>query len=177
MARWLIPDERERRATLPGFFRVYVDLALAFGDAHIARDADDHGAVLLAHSPEGVLAADQDRYWERRHRDALGEHFANMAIISSALQAARPRDRGPFAHISFVTANSRYRKPTLAFKVGTEVSDHWARKGVGAYCEASSPAGEILATRVGFQPIGERIRLPDGPTLLPMFRPSSAGRT
>jgi GNAT superfamily N-acetyltransferase len=57
------------------------------------------------------------------------------------------------------------------------VLDRCDREGLPAYLEASSVRSRRLYERLGFEPAGPVLQLPDGPAMWPMWREPCTART
>jgi hypothetical protein len=161
LTRWIVPDDARRRAVLPGFFRVFVDLSLAHGTVFTTSA---HDGVLLALPPGGTpLCARQEREIERRMRDLLGpdtERYLEIAALQGERHPAEPH-----WYISFCGV-ARERRG-----VGRALATAFLTRCAGPmYVEASSAGGLTGAHLMGFRPRGNPIVVPGGPELVPLWR-------
>ncbi|SCL32748.1 hypothetical protein GA0074692_3394 [Micromonospora pallida] len=161
VAVWIFPDARRRRAALPGFFRALYDLSLG-GDG--VWTTNDLGAVLLTTDSDTPEPAG---YAERLDAVA-GEDREALRTVLGLLDAHQPAV--PHHHVAFAgVAPDRQRSGWGALLLEGFLR-HCDDQGLPVYAETSSASGRALGHRYGFHPRGSAIRLPDGPTLQPMWR-------
>lgn len=164
-SRWLIPDEDARRLIFPGYFRLFVEHALANG---VVRTTPARTAVALwlpvgengpnqAPGYEEELAA-ATWPWTYRFRafDAVLDrhHPVGAAHHHLALLAVRPDAQGQGTGTALLRA-------------------HHARLddlGMPAYLEASDQRTRRIYLAHGYTDHGPAIRLPGGPAMHPMWR-------
>jgi GNAT superfamily N-acetyltransferase len=170
-SHWLIPDPDARRAIFPGYFRLYVEHAMADGVVHTTPD---RAAVALwlevgAHGPsepadygERLAAATHpwthrflafDRVLERHH--PIGIAHRHLAIL-----AVRPDRQGQ----GIGTALLRSHHAVLDDEPGTP-----------AYLEASDRRTRQLYLAHGYRDHGAPIHLAGGPLMHPMWRNALVG--
>lgn len=164
LTRWMIPDDRLRAALLPGFFRVFLDLSAAHDAVLTSPDGD---AVLLFLPPG---AAPDEAALDAAFAAVLGGHTDALRTIA-ALQAERhPQDR-PHYYASFGAVRPGRQQSGLMSGLLGQVAARADAEGVGSYLEASSPGGEAVSRRLGFERLGAELALPGGgPVLRPMWR-------
>jgi GNAT superfamily N-acetyltransferase len=167
-SRWLIPDQAARRDIFPGYFRLYVDHAMASGVVHTTADRTAAALWLpVSEHPAGPPAGYDAQLaavtgaWTSRFRafDAtLGRHHpAGTAHHHLAILAVRPDRQGQGTG-------------SLLLRAYHQVIDR--NDGAPAYLEAASPRTRQLYQRHGYadRP-GAPFRLPDGgPPMWPMWR-------
>ncbi|MER6314348.1 hypothetical protein ABT237_11325 [Streptomyces sp. NPDC001581] len=163
LTRWMIPDERLRAELLPGFFRVFVELSAA----HDAILTTPDGDAVLLFLPPGA-EPDEDAL-DAAFAHALGKHTDALRTIAR-LQAQR-HPHTPHYYASFGAVRPGHQQSGLMSGLLAEITARADADGVGAYTEASSPGGEAVTRRAGFDRLGADITLPDGgPVLRPMWR-------
>ncbi|OKK14809.1 hypothetical protein AMK16_29580 [Streptomyces sp. CB00455] len=163
LTRWMIPDERLRAELLPGFFRVFVELSAAHDGVLTTPD----GNAVLLFLPPG--AEPDEAALDAALALALGEHVDALRTIGR-LQAER-HPRTPHYYVSFGAVRPGLQQGGLMSALLGDVAARADADGVGAYTEASSPGGEAVTRRTGFDRLGGDITLPDGgPVLRPMWR-------
>jgi GNAT superfamily N-acetyltransferase len=166
-SRWLIPDDAGRRKVLPGYFRLFVEHALASGVVHTtpARSAVALWLPVREHGPdlptsyEQRLAAATDPWTHmfRAFDAALDRHHpVGVAHHHLALLAVRPDMQGR--------------------GIGTALLDAYHARldhdlGLPAYLEASDTRRRRIYLAHGYADHGPAIRLPHGPAMHPMWRP------
>jgi GNAT superfamily N-acetyltransferase len=185
--RWLIPDQAARRDIFPGYFRMYVEHAMADGLVHTtpARDAAALWIPLGTQPP-----APLDGYHEHL-AEITGPWVERFAVFDGELDAHH------------LTGIEHHHLAILAVRpdrqgqgIGTALLDaHHAvldEKGMAAYLEASDERTRGIYLRHGYMDYGTPIQLPDssvvdgddsapgrpadGPRMYPMTRhPRPAG--
>ncbi|CRK62119.1 GCN5-related N-acetyltransferase [Alloactinosynnema sp. L-07] len=169
LTKWILPDPVARRAALPGFFEVFVELALTHGGILLGGDFE---TALLFTSPVATEFADEraeEIQW-RLSAAVGGGGAASMLLTILGMQASHhPTDRAHY-YISFAGVRpDRQRRGILTGMIAPLL--HLAdRQGYPIYTEASSAGGAAAALRFGFTPIGSVITLPNGPALRPLWR-------
>jgi GNAT superfamily N-acetyltransferase len=164
-SRWLIPDEAARRQVFPGYFRLFVEHALASGVVHTthARTAvalwllvGDNGPDQPAWYEERLAAATHPWTYRFRAFDAALDrhHPVGVAHQHLALLAVRPEMQGRGTGTALLRAH------------------HARLDGLGApsYLEASDQQTRRLYLANGYADHGPAIRLPGGPAMHPMWR-------
>jgi len=159
---WWLPDPNERRRLLPSMFGLALRTYLPLGEVYTTDDLDaaavwvppaaqvDEGAF-VAELTEIVPAVRQPRMFQaygllqEQHPDS--DHFYLPAIGTEAARQSRG-------------IGSALLRPVL---------DRCDSERIPAYLESTSRRNRELYLRHGFEVIGE-IRLPDGPSIWPMWR-------
>jgi GNAT superfamily N-acetyltransferase len=156
MARWLLPGDLYAAAA-PSVF------------GEIARTSAEHGE--LAVTGDGTAAA----VWLPRPADAHpAEEEPFLPRLGTFLELTADRHPGGEAHLHLVflgvvpAARGRGHGGAL-LRRRLERAD---TEGLPAYLEASSARSRALYTRHGFRDVGDPIRLPDGPVIWAMQRPT-----
>jgi GNAT superfamily N-acetyltransferase len=162
---WLIPDPQERRRRHPGFFRVFVDHAIVWGEVHTTCERNAAALWLEADPNDGVLlGASPELFGE-----ALGPHLSRFEALDERMSAAHP-GRVRHAYLPFVGVRPAWQ----GRGVGAALLDYQLRRldtaGLPAYLEASCPRSLPLYQRLGFTILPTAIDLPGGPRLQPMWR-------
>jgi GNAT superfamily N-acetyltransferase len=166
-SRWLVPDPAARREIFPGYFRIYVEHAMASGTVHTTIDRAAAALWLpVSQNPASPPPGYDQRLaaatvpWADRFRafDAtLGRHHpAGTAHHHLAILAVRPGRQGR-------GTGSRL------LRAGHEILD---QHGTPAYLEAATLRTTRLYQRHGYtvRP-GGPFCLPDGVTMMwPMWR-------
>jgi GNAT superfamily N-acetyltransferase len=163
---WLIADPAARRRILPGYFRLFVEYALADGVVHTTLDRSGVALWLPlwteevrqpVNYPARLLAATLP--WTRRFMlfdAALGDrHPHGEPHHHLALLAVRPDRQGQGIGSALLDAyhaqlDREYREP--------------------GYLEAADERSRRLYARHGYADHGPPIELPDGPSMYPMWR-------
>lgn len=167
LVEWIFPDPSVRAVLLPRMFRVFLDLSLACRGVYTTVDLD---CVLLTQPPEATALSEfQQHELARRFTAALGPAAATVLAIGRAQDAAHPQDV-PHCYFSFAAVAPDLRHTGRGRMLAPYVIDRCDQLGLPIYLEASSPSGEAAARLLGFTAHGPDIRLPDGPSLRPMWR-------
>jgi len=164
-SRWLIPDESARRQIFPGYFRLFVEHALASGVVHTtpAREA------VTLWLPVGENGPDQLAGYEERLAAATYPWTYRFRAFDAALDLRHPVGVGHH-HLAMLAV----RPDVQGQGIGTALlCAHHARLddlGVPAYLEASDQRTRRIYLASGYADYGPVIRLPGGPAMHPMWR-------
>jgi ribosomal protein S18 acetylase RimI-like enzyme len=170
---WLFETEDDRRKLQPGFFRPFVDLALADG---IVYTTADHAGVTLWLTVDATPDGDaEDDGVAAAIEEAIGpEYFKRFAVLDGLMADHHPHNRD-HAYLPFIAVHPA-RQGT---GVGTALLRHRFAEldatHTPAYLEASSGRSAALYARLGFQRLPFTLDLPDGPSLYPMWRAPEVG--
>lgn len=167
VARWLNPDAAVRRALGPGYFKIFVEHAVRYGEVYATADADTGrlSGVALWFPLTSMIPPPFD--YERRLKELAGSSFDRACELDAALDAHHPLD--PHHYLAFLAVH-----PDLQGQgIGSALLDrHHARldqAGIPAYLEANHPRNRDLYLRHGYV-CRSTIQLPDGPPLWSMWR-------
>lgn len=166
VARWLVPDENERRRRLEADFAIFV--AHAFDHGHVDLTGDLSAAAVWFHvDGDGELPPPPD--YDARLVAACGPFTDRFRILDAAFEEHHPHGMAHH-HLAFLAV----RPDQQSRRIGSALMDaHHARLddvGVGAYLEASTARSRSLYLRHGYRDRGEPFHLPDGPPFWPMWR-------
>ncbi|WP_091374055.1 GNAT family N-acetyltransferase [Actinokineospora alba] len=169
LTRWILPDPRARRAALPGFFTVFVELSLAHGGIIVG---DERESALLYLSPAGVeRAQERDDEIQRRLADAVGGADAGSLLLTIlGMQAAHHPSHREHYYVTFGAVHPEHQGGGAISAAMAPLLAAADREGQAIYAEASSDSGAAACLSFGFTAMGSVIRLPGGPTLRPMWR-------
>ncbi len=170
-SRWLIADPAARREIFPGYFRMYVEHAMASGVVHIT--ADRTAAALWI--PFGKDTAEQPADYDARLSAATGPWIDRFLTFDAALDARHPVGI-PHHHLAILAVRPDSQGQgagTALLRTYHQTLDHHAR--VPAYLEASNLRTRQIYLRHGYADHGPPIQLPDGPLMYPMWRAARAG--
>ncbi len=172
VSQWLVPRPRTRRAIFPGYFRIYVEHALAEGLVLTTR-ARDATALWLPVGPEGP-GGPPDAYHDRLAA-VTGSHLARFEALDEQFDRHRPAGV-PHEHLAILAV----RPGRQLLGIGTALMNarHAVldREGTPAYLEASDPAKRDIYLSHGYADLGDPIQLPDGPAMYPMWRHPRRGQ-
>ncbi|GAA3068180.1 GNAT family N-acetyltransferase [Pseudonocardia yunnanensis] len=158
VGRWLVPGDGA------GIFYPLAAESAAAGE--LAFAGNDAVAVWLPVSAEEHVVEEFDQ------PEAVPER---VRIFVELIAARHPSDR---AHLYLPFLGVRPERQGRGLG-GRLLADRLARAdadGLPAYLEASSPRNAPLYERHGFRPTGDPIHLPDGPSVLPMWREPNPSR-
>jgi GNAT superfamily N-acetyltransferase len=166
---WLVADPEVRAQIFPGYFRLYVEHALAHGLVHTTADraaaalwipVGDEPPDLPPDYPERLAALTQpwtdrflafDEALERRHPIGVSHHY--LAIL-----AVRPDRQGSGLGTALLTGYHQSLDEGAAQPAYLEAADQRTRRFYG---------------RHGYLDRGASIELPQGPRMYPMWRPAT----
>ena len=169
--RWLIDDLAARREIFPGFFRMYVEHALA--DGVVYTTAGRTAAALWI--PAGPEGPGQPGGYGERLAEVTGQWAERFVVFDQELDAHHLTGVAHH-HLAVVAV-----RPDLQGQgIGTALlGAHHAildDGGIVAYLEASDERTRGLYRRHGYADYGGPIELPGGPFMYPMVRhPRIAG--
>jgi GNAT superfamily N-acetyltransferase len=165
-SRWLIADQAARRQIFPGYFRLYVEHAMAQGVVHTT---DDRAAVALW-IPADADEPDPPPDYDARLRAATGRWIDRFLAFDAALEERHPAGV-PHHHLALLAVRPDRQgrgTGTALLRSYHAVLDHAAR--APAYLEASDLRTRRIYLRHGYADHGPPIRLPGGPMMYPMWR-------
>jgi GNAT superfamily N-acetyltransferase len=169
VSQWLIPDRAARRRIFPGYFRLYVEHALAGG---IVCTTPGQDAVALWLPAEEEPAPPPEDYDEQLAA-VTGPWIDRFRAFDQALEGRHP---GGFAHHRL--AILAVRPDRQGQGIGTTLlRAHHATldsDGIPAYLEAASMPSRRLYRAEGYDDHGELIVLP-GAAMYPMIRQPRPG--
>jgi ribosomal protein S18 acetylase RimI-like enzyme len=162
---WLIADDADRRRIFPGYFRLYLEHALAAGTVH-TTPARDSAALWIPVDSRPPPAPDG---YPTRLADATSPWTPRFIQFDAALD-----DRHPAAFRHHHLAVLAVRPDCQGQGVGTALlsfhHDRLDRHETPAYLEASSLRNRQMYSRHGYSDHGPPIQLPEGPEMYPMVR-------
>jgi GNAT superfamily N-acetyltransferase len=166
VSRWLVQDPRTRRAIFPGYFRIYVDQALAEGLV-LTTPARDATALWMPVGPAGPGQPPQE--YHDRLAAVTGPHLARFEALDEQFDRHHPAG---VRHEHLAILAVRPDRQLLGIGTALMNARHECldRDGTPAYLEASDPAKRDIYLAHGYADTGEPIQLPDGPAMYPMWR-------
>ncbi len=179
--QWLIPDQAARRDIFPGYFRMYVEHAMADGLVH-TTPGRDAAALWIPLGPQ--LPCPPDGYDE--HLAQITGPWAERFAVFDAELDAHHLTGTEHHHLAILAV----RPDLQGHGTGTALLDaHHAvldEQGTAAYLEASDERTRSIYLRHGYADYGTPIQLPggsfahgddgapgqqaDGPRMYPMVR-------
>jgi GNAT superfamily N-acetyltransferase len=161
--RWFSPDDARRRAMLPGFFAVFADAFMTYGEAW--TDEARTGAALW--SAPGVDPIGAGAAYVERLEAIAGVDAARLFEVVEVLDAHAPQE--PHHHLQFLGVLPERQGDGLGGALMAPVLERCDREGAAAYLEATSDRNRALYERHGFRAHGA-IPIPGGPSLWRMWR-------
>ena len=167
VARWLMPDDAARQRRAPGYFEIYAEHAVRYGEVYANADPDtgELSAVALWFPFTSLIPSPAD--YEHRLKEAAGSAFDRTCELDALLEAHHPLD--PHHYLAFLAVRPERQNRGI----GSALLDrHHARldaAGLPAYLESNDPRNRDLYLRHGYS-VRSVVRLPDGPPLWLMWR-------
>ena len=164
VCRWLIPDGPARRAAFPGYFRLYLEHAIADG---IVETTPERDAAALWIPGDGPTAP-PDEYGGQLVA-LTGSHLGNFLAFDEALDRHHPS--GAFhEHLAILAVRPDRQGQgtgTALLHARHAVLDD---QGIPAYLEASDERTRRLYLAHGYTDHGGPIELAEGVRMYPMWR-------
>ena len=162
---WLISDETARRQIFPSYFRIHLEHGLEHG--LVCTTPDWAGAALWL--PAGTEPPRPPDGYQERLASATAPWTSQFAAFDAALEARHPVGR---AHHHLALLGVRPGRQGRGIGTALLQAHHQQldQDGLPAYLEASSHRNRRLYLRHGYVLRRPAIRLPDGPSLFPMWR-------
>jgi GNAT superfamily N-acetyltransferase len=166
-SRWLVPDDDARRGILPGYFRIYVEHAMASGTVHTTIDR----AAAALWLPSGGPGAGPPPGYDEQLAAATGPWAERFRAFDATL--ARNHPAGPdYHHLAILAVRPDRQRQGTGSLLLRAYHDLLDSRGTPAYLEAATRRTTWLYLRHGytFRP-GAPFCLPDGgPPMWPMWR-------
>jgi GNAT superfamily N-acetyltransferase len=165
-SRWLVPDRPARRQIWPGYFRIYVEHALAAGVVH-TTPGRDAAALWL---PVGETPAAPPEGYAAALAEVTGPYLDRFTAFDAALDARHPA--GIAHHHLAILAVRSDRQGQGTGTALLEAYHHHLDTSIRqpAYLEASSERTRQVYLRRGYADYGAPAALPGGPDMFPMIR-------
>ncbi len=170
VSQWLIPDEVDRHRIFPGYFRLYVEHALACGLV-CTTPGQDAVALWL---PAGEEPAPPSEGYDERLAALTGPWIDRFRAFDQALEVRHPTG---FAHHHLAILAVRPDRQGRGLGSALLRAHHAAldRDGIPAYVEASDLRTRRLYRAHGYAGWGGPLALP-GAVMYPMARQPRAGQ-
>ncbi|MCA2218312.1 GNAT family N-acetyltransferase [Jidongwangia harbinensis] len=167
VARWLNPDDAVRHRDSRGYFAVFVEHAVRYGEVYATADADTGrlSGVALWFPLTAMIPPPAD--YDRRMKEATGSAYDRACELDAALDARHPLE--PHHYLAFLAVHPHLQNRGIGSALLDRHHARLDRAGIPAYLEANDPRNRDLYLRHGYVS-GREIRLPDGPPLWPMWR-------
>lgn len=163
---WLVDDAAERFEVLRGFFSLYMRLGLEKGTVYIAETDNVGLAGVSIWCPNGAMDAEAEQELER----FSGVHFDKFAELAGALDKHYP-PADNYDQLMVVAVVEEAHGLGIGSKLLAPHLQKMDEQGIPTYLEATSrlAAGGVYE-RLGYQPVGEPVRFPNGSRIYPMWR-------
>ena len=162
---WAMRDDGTRLASLTWIFMGLARDMVADGAVHVGDAACTslwRGPDFDHHAGEGSLPDDLGEI------PMTGDELERLAILGEAIEATHPSE--PHWYLGVLSTRPERQGQGLGTAVLQPILDRCDADGVPAYLESSNPRNLTLYRRHGFVETGSLIELPDGPSLIPMWR-------
>jgi ribosomal protein S18 acetylase RimI-like enzyme len=166
VSAWLFPNAADRRQRQPGFLRLFVNHTIPWGEVHTTVDLDAAALWLPVDPDTGILSHGESA---GAFQEVLGPNYRRYIVLDRQAQAVHPTTR-PHAFLPFIGVHPTRQGHGIGSALLTHKLTELDDAGIPAYLEASSFRSRALYERLGFRRLPERISLPFGPNLWPMWR-------
>jgi len=171
VARWLHADPEVRRKEASGYFGIFVEHAVRYGEVYATAEADTGrlSGVALWFPLTSMIPPPID--YDRRLKEVAGSAFDRACELDAALDANHPLE--PHHYLAFLAVRPDRQNRGIGSALLERHHARLDRAGLPAYLEANDPRNRDLYLRHGYvcRPV---IQLPDGPPVWPMWRPPMA---
>lgn len=166
---YMLPDDKARTKALPPMFATLTkNHFLSRGGSEVASGSGEIGAATLWDPPGQRKST---RWEELRMMPMLAWHFHSRAeqtkTLGKLMEEAHPEE--PHWYLMVIGSDPSVRGAGFGQALMHSRLDRCDGEHAPAYLEASEEALIPYYNRFGFDQIGE-IRIPDGPTMIPMWR-------
>lgn len=167
VARWLHPDPAVRREQSPGYFRIFVEHAVRYGEVYATADADTGrlSGVALWFPLTSLIPPPAD--YDARMKEVAGSAFDRVRELDAALDAHHPIE--PHHYLAILAVRPDQQNVGIGSALLDRHHSRLDRAGLPAYLEANDPRNRDLYLRHGYT-CTSVIQLPDGPPLWTMWR-------
>jgi len=164
---WLIPDEAARRDVFPGYFRLFVEDAMARGCVYTT--ADRSAAALWFPVDEAGAQAPPD--YDPRLAAVTGRWVDRFRLFDELLDKHHPTGLR-HTHLAILAVHPDLQRQGIGTALLSTHHSHIddADPPPAAYLEASDSATRGLYLKHGYTDHGDPIQLPGGPQMFPMLR-------
>jgi GNAT superfamily N-acetyltransferase len=171
---WVFPGAEDRRAKHPGLMAAFTDIVLAAGRIDVMEDGSACALWLSVpadegHDDHGGREGDAGDEGPAQVREAVDPDNERIEAIGRLTAAVHPTGRA-HEYLWMIGVAPGRQGEGLGTALIEAVLDRCDREGLPAYLEASSARSRKLYERLGFEPAGKVLDLPDGPAMWPMWR-------
>ncbi|MFJ8183096.1 GNAT family N-acetyltransferase [Streptomyces sp. NPDC096105] len=170
VSSWVFPGAEYRRRTHHRLMAAFTDVTLAEGRVDLVEDGSACAlwtSVPAGDPGHGAEAEGEDEFAELRR--AVDPDNERVELIGRLTAGVHPQDRA-HEYLWMIGVVPGRQGEGLGTALIGSVLDRCDREARAAYLEASSERSVRLYRRLGFEPTGEPLRLPDGPLMYPMWR-------
>ncbi|MDN3268653.1 GNAT family N-acetyltransferase [Streptomyces sp. MA15] len=170
VSSWVFPGAEYRRRTHHRLMAAFTDVTLAEGRVDLVEDGSACAlwtSVPAGDPGHGAEAEGEDEFAELRR--AVDPDNERVELIGRLTAGVHPQDRA-HEYLWMIGVVPGRQGEGLGTALIGSVLDRCDREVRAAYLEASSERSVRLYRRLGFEPTGEPLRLPDGPLMYPMWR-------
>ncbi|WP_432054187.1 GNAT family N-acetyltransferase [Streptomyces sp. bgisy022] len=174
VSSWVFPGEEYRRTTHHRLMAAFTDIVMADGRIDLTEDGSACALWLPvpADDPGDGPAGEDDG--PASVREAVDPGNERVELIGRLTAGIHPGGRA-HAYLWMIGVAPGRQGEGLGTALMAAALDHCDRTGRPAYLEASSARSRRLYERLGFEPLGEPLALPDGPYMWPMWREPRTG--
>ncbi|MEU9629963.1 GNAT family N-acetyltransferase [Streptomyces luteogriseus] len=171
---WVFPGAEDRRAKHPGLMAAFTDIVLAAGRIDVMEDGSACALWLSVpadegHDDHGDPDGDAEDEGPAQVREAVDPDNERIEAIGRLTAAVHPTGRA-HEYLWMIGVAPGRQGEGLGTALIEAVLDRCDREGLPAYLEASNARSRKLYERLGFEPAGPALDLPDGPAMWPMWR-------
>ncbi|MFF5963499.1 GNAT family N-acetyltransferase [Streptomyces collinus] len=164
---WVFPGAEDRRAKHPRLMAAFTDIVLAAGRVDVTEDGSACALWLSIPADEGHDDAEDDG--PALVREAVDPDNERVESIGRLVADVHPTGRA-HEYLWMIGVAPGRQGEGLGTALIEAVLDRCDREGLPAYLEASNARSRNLYERLGFEPAGPALDLPDGPSMWPMWR-------
>ncbi|HKX24253.1 MAG TPA: GNAT family N-acetyltransferase [Candidatus Saccharimonadales bacterium] len=171
LANWLIPDRPTRRTVYAEYFRIFAEFFLMHGQVDATEDVD---AVALWWPVGDYIDMPIPDYDERLAK-ITGDAVGRFVMLDMTMHVHHPQFR-PHHYLAFLAVQPDCQGQGIGGALLQHRLEQLDKEGVPAYLEATGIQTRTLYEHFGFR-MTFPLDMPNGPTLVPMWRPGTYGLT
>ncbi|MEU1576267.1 GNAT family N-acetyltransferase [Streptomyces collinus] len=164
---WVFPGAEDRRTKHPRLMAAFTDIVLAAGRIDVTEDGSACALWLSMSAEEGHDDAEDEG--PAQVRESVDPDNERVESIGRLMAAVHPTGRA-HEYLWMIGVAPGRQDEGLGTALIETVLDRCDREGLPAYLEASNARSRHLYERLGFEPAGPALDLPDGPSMWPMWR-------
>jgi GNAT superfamily N-acetyltransferase len=167
VARWLHPDSQIRLRQAPGYFEIFVEHAVRYGEVYATADEATGRLTGVALWFPLTAAIPPPIDYERRLKEVAGDAFDRACRLDAAIEERHPLE--PHHYLAFLAVHPDDQGHGIGSALLDRHHVRLDRAGIPAYLEANDIRNRDLYLRHGYR-VRSVIELPDGPPLWTMWR-------